>query len=156
MTCGTYVGPSTFLMWSNMTLTSIYPVLMTDDVATTAQFFRDLFDFEPTFESDWYVSLRCHHWELAVVRADHPTVPDSHRATASGILLNFEVDDVDAEYRRLVVDGPLEPLLSLRSETFGQRHFIVRGPAGVLIDVITEISPEGEYADGFVDESAVG
>ena len=91
--------------------------------------------------------MRRQAWELAVVQADHPTVPALRRGTpAGGLLLNVEVDDVDAEYQRLVLDGPLTALLSLRSEDFGQRHFIVAGPDGVLIDVITEIPPSGENA----------
>ena len=50
---------------------------------------------------------------------------------------SLEVDDVDTAYQRLVIEGPLEAVLSLRSEDFGQRHFILAGPDGVLIDVIS-------------------
>lgn len=64
----------------------------------------------------------------------------------AGLLLNFEVDNVDAEWERLVQRGGLEPVLDLRDEDFGQRHFIVADPAGVLVDVITEIAPSPEYA----------
>lgn len=68
---------------------------------------------------------------------------------AQGLLLNFEVADVDAEWERLVVRVGLAPPLSPRSEGFGQRHFVVSDPAGVLIDVITPIEPSAEYADQF-------
>ena len=132
-----------------MTLTSSYPVLMSADVATAAAFYRTHFGFESTFESDWYVSLRRGPWELALVAAGHPSIPAGHRRPCQGVLLNLEVDDVDAEHRRLVVDGPLEPLLDLRSEPFGQRHFIVAAPDGVLVDVITPIEPAPEFAAEF-------
>jgi len=108
-----------------------------------------LFGFEPTFESDWYVSLRRGEWELAVLAPDHPTVPAGFGTASAGLLINLEVDDVDAEYERLVVDGDLDAVLPLRSEAFGQRHFIVQGPDRVLIDVITPIAPGSEYADAF-------
>ena len=137
-----------------MTVSSIYPVLMATDVAAAASFFRDWFGFQSTFESDWYVSLRNGAWELAVVDADHSTIPAGRGTPASGVLINLEVDDVDEYHRRLVVEGPLDELLSLRSEDFGQRHFIVAGPDGVLVDVITEIPPAPAYADGFVAEDA--
>jgi uncharacterized glyoxalase superfamily protein PhnB len=65
------------------------------------------------------------------------------------MLLNLEVGDVDAEYDRLVTRGPLEAVLPLRSEDFGQRHFIVAGPDGVLVDVITPIEPSAGYAAQF-------
>lgn len=137
-----------------MSISSIYPVLMTSDVAAASVFFRDWFGFETTFETDWYVSLRNDAWELAVVDAAHPTVPAGRGTPAAGLLINIEVDDVDSYHRRLVVDGPLDELLSLRSEDFGQRHFIVAGPDGVLVDVITEIPPTAEYVDSFVSDEA--
>lgn len=68
-----------------MSATSIYPVLMSDDVASTAAFYRDTFGFIPTFESDWYVSLRRDAWELAILDRSHDTVPTTHRGSpASG------------------------------------------------------------------------
>jgi uncharacterized glyoxalase superfamily protein PhnB len=91
-------------------------------------------------------------YELAIVDAAHPTVPDGHRSAVSGLILNFEVDDVDADYRRLIEGAELEPTLELRSEAFGQRHFILADPSGVLVDVITEmIPPSEEFAQHFVD-----
>jgi uncharacterized glyoxalase superfamily protein PhnB len=138
-----------------MSTTSVYPVLMATDVPAAAGFLRDWFGFETTFETDWYVSLRHGRWELAVLDPAHATVPEGYGAPAAGVLLNLEVDDVDVEHRRLVVEGGLREVLALRTEEFGQRHFIVAGPAGVLdgvlVDVITEIEPGEEYAEAFVD-----
>ncbi|MFC7023301.1 hypothetical protein ACFQHV_09145 [Promicromonospora thailandica] len=37
----------------------------------------------------------------------------------------------------------------LRTEAFGQRHFVVGAPDGVLIDVITVVPPGAEYADRY-------
>lgn len=134
-----------------MTLTSLYPVLMCADVAATSRFFRERFAFEPAFESDWYVSLKRGTWELAILDATHETVPEAYRGrAASGILLNLEVDDVDAEYQRLVTEGGMAAVLPIRSEAFGQRHFIVSGPDGVLVDVITPIEPDETFAEQFV------
>lgn len=133
-----------------MALTSVYPVLMSHDVAAAARYYCDHFEFEPTFESGWYVSLARDRWELAILDPRHETVPAGYREhTATGVLLNLEVDDVDAEYRRLVVDGSLTPVLPIRSEAFGQRHFIVAAPDAVLVDVITPIDPDPTFAAQF-------
>lgn len=130
-----------------MTLTSFYPVLMTNNVAAASAFYRKNFGFQVTFEADWYVSFRRDQWELAVMDASHQTIPEAARGkVAAGLLLNLEVEDVDAEYARLVTDGGFTPLLDIRSEDFGQRHFIIEGPDGVLIDVITPIEVSGEFA----------
>ena len=89
------------------------------------------------FESDWYVHLQSTEDEtvnLAILDGDHQTIPAEGRGRASGLLINFEVDDVDAEFAWAKKAG-LPILLSLRDEAFGQRHFITKDPNGVLIDI---------------------
>lgn len=135
-------------------VTSFYPVLLSRDVAAAQRFYREHFGFEPTFESEWYVSLRRPeppHYELALVDSSHPTVPSDFRTSAAGVILNFEVADVDAAHDRLVAQAGLAEKLSLRSEEFGQRHFIVAAPDGVLIDVITPIP----FAESFAAQYGV-
>ncbi|WP_432522822.1 VOC family protein [Kineococcus sp. SYSU DK006] len=139
-----------------MQITSAYPVLLSSDVTATADFWRTHFGFETTFEVDWYVSLRNQQWELGIVAADHETVPATHRRPTGALLINLEVDDVDEQYRRLVLDGPLEALLPLRSEAFGQRHFILAAPGGVLVDVITPIETDPTYASALVTPTSGG
>lgn len=133
-----------------MDLTGCYPVLMSRDVAAAAAFYRDVLGFTTTYAADWYVSLRHGTFELALLDPDHETIPEGFRgAPAAGVLINLEVDDVDAVHDRLARRADVEVVLPLRSETFGQRHFILTGPDGVLVDVITPIPPEGEHVDRF-------
>ncbi len=131
-----------------MQTTSYYPVIMTGDVAGTTRFYVTHFGFEPAFECEWYVHLAMPGdpaVNLAILDGDHETIPEAGRGRAGGLLINFEVEDVDAEHDRLVAAG-LPILRSLRDEAFGQRHFITADPNGVLIDVIRPIPPDGEYA----------
>ncbi|WP_113699991.1 VOC family protein [Nonomuraea lactucae] len=129
-----------------MELSGFYPVICTERLAESRDFYVRLFGFEVTFEADWYVSLRRGAYELALLDHGHPTLPEAYRMPVRGLLLNFEVADVDAEWRRLVLGEGLAPELELRSEDFGQRHFIVADPSGVLVDVITPTAPSEEYA----------
>ncbi|GAA1883250.1 VOC family protein [Asanoa iriomotensis] len=138
-------------------LTSFYPVIASRDVAAAAAFYTRHLGFEVTFEADWYVSLRradAPQFELALLDHAHPTLPAAYRKPVQGLLLNLEVSDVDAEHRRLVGEAGLTEVLGLRSEDFGQRHFILAAPDGVLIDVITNIAPSAEYADAFAPGTA--
>lgn len=133
-----------------MTITGSYPVLMTADVTATADFYRRTFGFEDTFTSSWYVSLRHDSHELAILDATHETIPENHRGrSAAGLLLNLEVGDVDAEYARVNRLPDVDIVLPIRSEDFGQRHFIVAAPGGVLVDVISPIEPSAEFAEQF-------
>ncbi|MGB3633249.1 MAG: VOC family protein, partial [Rubrobacteraceae bacterium] len=132
---------------------SFYPGLMAEDVEESARFYTEHMGFEPTFESDWYVSLKHREnpaYELAILSPAHETIPEGFRGErASGLLLNFEVSDAKAEYKQLKEAG-LQIVLPLRDEPFGQRHFIGVGPDGVMLDVIEEIEPSPEFAEQFL------
>lgn len=131
-----------------MKAVSYYPVIMTDDVAGTARFYIENFGFEALFYADWYAHLQSReseHVTLAILDGSHETIPETGRGKVSGLLLNFEVDDVDVVYERLKAAG-LPIRLDIRDEDFGQRHFITADPNGVLIDIIKPIPPSAEYA----------
>ncbi|WP_127522465.1 VOC family protein [Mesorhizobium sp. Z1-4] len=130
-----------------MKSTNYYPVLLTGDVAATAAFYIEHFQFQAMFDSDWYVHLQStenQRVNLAILQGDHDTIPQEGRGRTSGLIINFEVEDVDSVHDRLAAAG-LPILLSLRDEAFGQRHFITRDPNGVLIDIIKPIPPSEEF-----------
>ena len=139
-----------------MKATQYYPVLLTDKVGETATFYKEHFRFRPAFEADWYVHLQSEEDEkvnLAVLDKDHETIPASGRGNgAGGLLLNFEVEDVETIYETLRQKG-LPILLELRAEPFGQRHFITQDPNGVMIDVIKPIPPSAEFLGQFSPEA---
>ncbi|MEH6528261.1 MAG: VOC family protein [Sneathiella sp.] len=130
-----------------MKCTQYYPVIMTDKVAETAEFYKSHFNFTSAFESDWYVHLQSAvdpSVNIAILQGDHETVPPSARGKVSGLILNFEVEDVDAVFNN-VTESRLPILLAIKDEEFGQRHFITQDPNGVLIDVIKPIPPSEEF-----------
>lgn len=131
-----------------MKVTSYYPVIMTGDVGGTAAFYVEHFGFEALFSADWYVHLQSReseHVTLAILDGRHGTIPESGRGKVSGLILNIEVEDVDAVHARLRAAG-LPIRQDIRDEDFGQRHFITADPNGVLIDVIKPIPPSAEFA----------
>lgn len=136
-----------------MKTSSYYPVIACENVAAISAFYQTHFGFNAVFEADWYVHLQSATdpaVNLAVLDCHHETVPVAYRKPVQGLLLNFEVDDVDAEFDRLTAAG-LPVLQEVRSEDFGQRHFITHDPAGVMIDVITNIPPGAEFAAQYKD-----
>ena len=136
-----------------MKVTSYYPVIMTERVEETAAFYVKHFGFQESFTSDWYVHLQSAEHSavnLAILNGQHETIPPQGRGKVAGLLLNFEVDDVDAVHRRLQAAG-LPILLAIRNEDFGQRHFITSDPNGVLIDIIKPIPPSAEFASLYAE-----
>ena len=135
-----------------MSVTSLYPVLMSASVATTSAFYKEILGFETEFEADWYVSLRLGAFELAILAYDHPTVPEPYRALPQGVIVNIEVEDAEAMYRQLS-QLDVTVLLPLKDEDFGQRHFILEGPDAVMIDIIQPIPPSEEFVQAYSDGS---
>ena len=141
-----------------MKSTSYYPVIMTGDVAATAAFYMTHFRFQALFESDWYFHLQSTEDErinLAILDGSHETIPEQARGKVSGLLLNFEVEDVDNIYAACKAAG-LPIMRDLRDEDFGQRHFITADPNGVLIDIIKPIPPSEEFAAQYQPDSLPG
>ena len=138
-----------------MQLRSFYTVLCTDDVAGTAAFWERHFGFKWMFDSGWYVHLISEVSDtanLAVLDFRHETIPAPFRKKAAGLLINFEVEDVDALYAKAQAEG-LKIHLTLRDEPFGQRHFITEDPNGIAIDVIKPIPPSAEFATQYAPDS---
>ena len=138
-----------------MQVSSVYPVLMTNDVAGLSSFYREYFGFETSFEADWYVSLKTegdgHYFQLAVVQEGHPSIPAGFSRPVAGLILNIEVDDARSEYERLVVSRRLSVKLDIRDEPWGQRHFMVADPSANLVDVIQIIPPTAEFLAQYTD-----
>lgn len=135
-----------------MSLSSMYPTIMSERVVETRDFYTTHLGFELTFEADWYVSLKRSDasYELAILDHQHESIPAKYRKLTQGMVLNFEVSDVDTEYERVVTKGGVSPELKVKDEAWGQRHFIIADPNGVLIDVIQPIPPSAEFAEQYV------
>src|SRR3712207_6371091 len=116
-----------------MALDSFYPVLLTEDVRASARFYLEHLGFAKVFESDWYVSLKHREnraYELAIISADHETIPEGYRRSTSSLLLNFEVPSVESEYERLRAAGvkilqPLEDRSEEHTSELQSRQYLV-------------------------------
>lgn len=133
-----------------MKVNSFYPVIMTKNVEESSEFFINNLEFETTFSSEWYISLiDKYDNEVAFLESSHTTIPEGFRNQVRGLLLNFEVDNVDRIYKNLKESLEDRIVLDIRDERFGQRHFIVEGPEKILIDIIQVIEPTDEFKDNY-------
>lgn len=131
-------------------MTSFYPVLMSQTIEESTRFFVELFHFEVTFTSEWYVSLKNEqNFELALIESSHETIPDKYKANCKGIILNFEVEDVDKIYAEITNRKDVSIVMEIKNEAYGQRHFMIESPDELLIDVIQNIPPSEEYLESY-------
>lgn len=133
-----------------MNTRAIYPVIPVRDLEANLRFYAPLLGLKTSFANDWYVSLvnEAGTAQLAFVAAGHPSIPSSYRSAPSGCIVTVEVAEVDPIWQRCV-DGPIETVLELRDEPWGQRHFMVRDPEGLLVDVVQLIPPSPEFAAAY-------
>lgn len=128
----------------------VYPVLCVStniDLDACRDFYVALLGVKVVFECGWYTTLRSPTdatQELAFVLADHDSVPAPNGVPATGVLVSFEVDDVDAVHGRARAMGA-EVVLEVRDEPFGQRHFMTRDPVGLLVDVVQPIPMSASF-----------
>jgi catechol 2,3-dioxygenase-like lactoylglutathione lyase family enzyme len=124
-------------------LTGWFADLCVADVAMARRFYERLLELECLVDHGWYVELGLRrHVVLALVEAGHPTVPQDAASPQQGLLLSFEVDDVAevaARCRALGVEV-VQPL----ARELGQRHLMVRGPDGTIVDVIERVPLTGD------------
>lgn len=114
----------------------------THDVDACRDFYRQHFAAKAIFDCGWYVNLR--------VGGDGPTVqfmqPQGEMPTSSGtgVMLNFKVDDVDAEHTRLTKAG-LQIAMPLEDHPWGDRGFSINDPIGNYVYIYSDREPTDEF-----------
>ena len=120
----------------------LFPITITKNLIECKEFYTKFFSFEIVFEADWYIHMRHESGiEIAVMQPDLSNQPKFlHGAYAGeGVVYSFEVDDAKSEYERLKALGA--PIIyELTDEEWGQRHFMLKDPAGVSIDLVQQLS----------------
>jgi uncharacterized glyoxalase superfamily protein PhnB len=110
--------------------------LISNDVKTLAAFYQQILRIDPKFSGDNYVEFRTGAGVLAIfdAAAQEKYIPGSATGeTNRSVVLEFRVDDVDAEYARLQgvvktwVKGPT-------TQPWGTRSIYFRDTDGNLVD----------------------
>ena len=134
-------------------MNSLFPVICVKSVSDNQKYYQSLFGLNTAFEIDWYAQLQSPENEflqIAFVQRDHPSVPAKYQQIPSGVVATLEVEDVDQYYKKAKELG-LNVALDLRDEEWGQRHFMVVDPNGLLVDVVKLIPPSKSFAEHYQD-----
>ena len=130
------------------TRTSLFPDICTDRLERSRDFYRDFLGFEVVFQNEWYVQMQLPAEpaaQIAFVELGHSSVPDGHGVTPKGVLVTVELASATASHDRALELG-LEIVYPLRDEVWGQRHFMVLDPNGLLVDVVELIPTATDLA----------
>jgi catechol 2,3-dioxygenase-like lactoylglutathione lyase family enzyme len=123
--------------------------LVTPLLTESKEFYTRVFGFGVTFENDFYLLLHTPNQqaELSFLLPGHPSQQPVFHAPfgGQGVYLTIEVPDVGAEYERVRALG-VPIAVDLRREPWGDTHFALADPNGLMIDVVT-YRPSGSVTD---------
>lgn len=126
-----------------MKFTRVDATISTNKLIESKEFYMDHFGFQLVYESDWYIEL---------VGTEIPagisfTLPQREAGeyfNGKGLILSFEVADVDSEYARLKAEG-VPILQEMQNKPWGERSFVVDDPNGVHLYIYKTIPATPEY-----------
>lgn len=130
-----------------ITPNSAFPVFIVMSLSKARSFYENNFGFTVAFQNEWYLHLVSQSGiQVAFMLPNQPTQPDIFHKSHSGdgVIFSLEVNDADSAYS-YAKNNSLNVVLELRSEEWGQRHFSVKDPNGVYIDIVQAIEPSDEY-----------
>ena len=120
--------------------------IITSKLQETRAFYTGVLNFGVTFENDFYLLLHTpgHEAELSFLLPHHPSQQPLFQPAfaGEGVYLTIEVGDVDAFYEEIKKKG-VEIAIPLRQEPWGDKHFAIKDPNNVGIDIVTYSPPEG-------------
>lgn len=117
--------------------------IVTEQVEESRDFYIKHFGAKVTFDCGWYVNLQIRK-ETSELQFMAPREPRPPAYNPAGLMYNFSVDDVDAEYDRLTAEG-LTPVIPLEDHPWGDRGFAVLDPNGITLYIYYEREPSEEF-----------
>ena len=108
------------------------------DVPASSRFLSEHFGFSEVMAADGFASLVREDVGASVIflRCGLPTLPADQRDDhARGLILAFEVEDLEGELARQRAEG-VTITMPLTSEEWGERAFQVRDPNGVIVQLV--------------------
>ncbi|MGF1684211.1 VOC family protein [Photobacterium minamisatsumaniensis] len=118
----------------------------TTEVDSCREFYVKYFGAQITFDCGWYVILKIGQdgTELCFIQ------PQKNMPTfqGKGVMLNFNVTDVDNEHARLI-DAGLNIIMPLEDHPWGDRGFSVVDPIGNSVYIYSDREPNDEFKQYF-------
>lgn len=119
--------------------------IITEKLQETKKFYTEVLGFGVSFENEFYLLLHTPNQseEISFLKPNHPSQKPIFQSAfnGKGVYLTIEVKNVDKVYKELKEKGILMEI-EIRDEPWGDRHFAIKDPNGVGIDIVTYTKPE--------------
>ncbi|NRB84928.1 MAG: VOC family protein [Winogradskyella sp.] len=119
--------------------------IITEKLQETKKFYTEILDFGVSFENEFYILLHTpdQSAEISFLQPNHPSQKPIFQSefNGKGVYLTIEVENVDEVYKQLKEKG-IQMVIEIRDEPWGDRHFAIKDPNGIGIDIVTYTKPE--------------
>ena len=119
--------------------------IITEKLQETKRFYTEVLDFGVRFENEFYLLLHTpnHSADISFLLPNHPSQKPIFQSAfdGKGVYLTIEVANVDEVYKELKEKG-VAIAIEIRDEPWGDRHFAIKDPNGIGIDIVTYTKPE--------------
>lgn len=119
--------------------------IITSKLEETKNFYSEVLGFGMTFENEFYLLMHTpdRQSEISFLLPDHPSQQPLFQSAfdGTGMYLTIEVEDVDQLYSEIMNKG-VKIEIELRDEPWGDRHFAIKDPNGIGIDIVKYAAPE--------------
>ena len=130
-----------------MKANSVSSAFTTSKISETRNFYVKYLGAKITFDCGWYVNLEFGN-PSASLQFMEPKEEHHKPASGEGIIYNFRVDDVDAEYKRLMSEG-IAAILPIDDHPWGDRGFSIADPNGISLYIYSDREPSEEFKKYF-------
>lgn len=128
--------------------TTLSPCFCTNNLKGCRDFYQKHLGAKITFDCGWYLNMEIGS-KGAAIQFMEPR-GDMLPYGGTGVTLNFLVDDVDKEHRRLIGEG-LSEIMPLEDHPWGDRGFSVLDPIGNSIYIYSNREASEEFQQYFRD-----
>lgn len=129
----------------NSTAMKLNAGIITEKLAETKRFYTQVLGFGVSFENDFYLLLHTPNKseEISFLLPKHPSQQALFHQPfqGNGVYLTIEVEKVDEVYE-MIKKKKVEIEISLRDEPWGDRHFAIKDPNGIGIDIVQYAPPQ--------------
>lgn len=113
--------------------------IITDRIEETKKFYQENLGFGVSFENDFYLLMHTPGGgdQISFLKPNHPSQQPIFQPAfeGQGMYLTIELEDVDRLYEELKAKG-VAIEIEIRDEPWGDRHFAVKDPNGIGIDLV--------------------
>lgn len=130
-----------------MKTNNLSSAIITTKVDESRDFYIKNFNAKITFDCGWYLNMEFGE-KTSTLQFMLPQQPNQPTSDGSGLMYNFEVDDVDLEYERLTKLGN-QVIMPLDNHPWGDRGFAILDPNGITLYIYSMREPAEEFKQYF-------